>query len=1189
MFTPNKLVKVSDDTLKHLSKSSFHQIERVNNLLFLATDNQLLEYNLENPALETRYSEHVSKLASAHNQLFFISKGRLLNYQSGWQKPENLTAALSEFVLDYQIVNDHTFWLTTSSNKLLYFEKTKNIKKTFNLSNPIKSLFIDRKNRLWFTQNKALYFISPSTLEIETTEVNIEIDAIYSIGGSSLLLESKGDIYQYHFDIGKVNALNLSLVSNIYPLLNGDILLKHQNTNWYLTSLNALNITPSKLENVFREQFSDYNFEQIQWHGEYFYLQNKFGLWRYHIASNQLSHLIQQQNIEHFYLNNQGELWFSDAQYIYTFDLKSHQQQTKFPFTHSVALIGDGKSPPFVVTTKGIYRNTGDVTFAFFNTPQHVGEIVSASFYNGLFFLATNNGFWQIKKTANEWHYELLFKNTVHSFTHQQERFIWLHTDEQVLLFDIELKQVAARFDTTAFLHSSFNFYYDKQHFVKDNQIFSYPVTNSAAIYPLTGLAVREINLNQQSSHLSTDTLVLTQQETNIVISLFDNDIPANAIALSYRFSVDMPWVNLPQGQDTIALLVNNKALQQISIYNRNGLTQQPISINFSHNYFQLNAWQAATLLLLFSLFIISFLWWFKHRKDAQYGLTSALLAQTQEAVWISDEALKVLNVNKTFYTITGFSQADVKGKQLKVFDGESRNTKLEQIIKHAIKDKGSWSGEIWSKRKNAELIAISLNITKIKLPSKLGLDTEIHYVGMFKDITQQKQQEKQLRDLATRDRITGLLNRTVFIEQLNLAINASSSNQPEFCVLIINLDNFYKINDALGHSYGDRVLKMAAQRLEQTISPNFTLASLGGDEFGILLPPHVFTPLNIFNIKRLCEKLLSELSRTMLLDDLDLCLSASIGAAIYPDNGYDSESILRSADSALQHAKSNGKNTFQIFNRAVKTHSPASLSIENEINRAIVEKEFILYYQPKFNTRTNQICGVEALARWPDGNQEIRSPAQFISVAEANNAIIPLTRVLIEVCCQQIKQWQQKGVKLNGRVALNLSAIHFQRSDLIEDLTNYLQKYQISGDTMELEITESVMMNDPEFALQQMLKLKRLGFTIALDDFGTGHSSLSYLKQFPIDRLKIDRSFVIDIEKSEQDRNITATIIRLAKYLNIDVVAEGVETEAQSYFLHVMGCDVVQGYFFSKPLPCDQLEKFIEQTKVLINHPKSN
>ena len=241
-----------------------------------------------------------------------------------------------------------------------------------------------------------------------------------------------------------------------------------------------------------------------------------------------------------------------------------------------------------------------------------------------------------------------------------------------------------------------------------------------------------------------------------------------------------------------------------------------------------------------------------------------------------------------------------------------------------------------------------------------------------------------------------------------------------------------------------------------------------------------------------------------------------------------------------------------------------------------------MLFYQPKFNTQTNQICGVEALARWPSSNSEVRSPAQFISIAESNNAIVPLTRVLIEVCCQQIKNWQLAGVNLNGRVALNLSAIHFQRADLVEDLANYLSKYQITGDTMELEITEGVMMSDPEFALQQMHKLKRLGFTIALDDFGTGYSSLSYLKKFPIDRLKIDRSFVIDIEQSEQDRNITSTIIRLAKYLNIEVIAEGVETEAQAYFLNVMGCSVVQGYFFSKPLPTEQLEKFVEQAKVL-------
>ncbi|WP_372766519.1 EAL domain-containing protein [Pseudoalteromonas sp.] len=1112
----------------------------------------------------------------------------MFKYHLNSQKIESLTEALNEFAHDYQPVNHSSFWLTTNANELLYIEKTQNIKKRFKLTKPVHSFLLDRKNRLWFTQNKALYFVNPGILDIEKADIELNIDEMFLIGESSLLLQSQGNIYQFHPYDGKLNHLKLPLTSNIYPLDNNNILLKQQNNSWYITSISKLNITLSKLNSLFNHQFAKYQFQEAQWQGEYIYLKNEHGLWRYHIAKDDLSQLIQHHGIKQFYLNSEGKIWFADARFIFIYDLTTHQQQAKFPFTHSVSLVGDGKSPPYVVTAKGIYRNTGNVTFALFNSPEQLGEIKLASFYNGMFYLATETGFWQLKKQGSEWHSDLLLKRSVKHFTHHQGRYIWLNTTNQMLLFDVELNQTVARFDTNNIVQSDFDFYFDQQqHFVHNNSVISYSLEKAPPIQPLTGLTVSGISVNKDTNNLITNSVKLSQNETLVTISLFDNDVPASALALSYRVSEKMPWIELPQGQDTVALNANDKSFQKIIIFNRNGLKQQPITIHFSHDYLHYNSWQITTLVLGLTLLIIMFLWWLKHRKDAQYGLTSALLAQTQEAVWISDAELKVLKINEPFYTITGYSQANVQGKQLKIFDGKSRNTKLEQIIKCAIVDKGSWSGELWSKRKNADLIAISLNITKVRLPSKLGFTTKIHYVGMFKDITLQKQHEKQLRDLATRDQITGLINRTVFIEQLTLAINASSSSQPEFCVLIVNIDNFYKINDALGHSYGDRVLKMTSQRLKQALSPNFTLASLGGDEFAILLPPHIFKPLNIFNIKRLCEKLLSEVSRTMLLDDLELCLSASIGAAIYPDNGFDSESILRSADSALQHAKANGKNTFQIFNRKIKTHSPASLSIENEINRAIIDKEFILYYQPKFNTRTNQICGVEALARWPDGNQEVRSPAQFISVAEANNAIIPLTRVLIEVCCQQIKQWQLRGIKLNGRVALNLSAIHFQRSDLIEDLTNYLQKYQISGDTMELEITESVMMNDPEFALQQMLKLKRLGFTIALDDFGTGHSSLSYLKQFPIDRLKIDRSFVIDIEQSEQDRNITATIIRLAKYLNIDVVAEGVETEAQSYFLHVMGCDVVQGYFFSKPLPCEQLEKFIEQTKVLISQPK--
>ncbi|WP_052141017.1 GGDEF and EAL domain-containing protein [Pseudoalteromonas piratica] len=1190
IFSKENLAKADKSLLQDYNSSTFKELSRVNNQLFLATDNQLIKYDLLNQTSHMLVDEHVEKLKTKQQQLYFISKGNLFRYLPYSEKIENLTSELNVLIHDFEIISDTSFWLLTNASELLYFENQLHISKRFKLNNPIKTMFLDRKSRLWFTQNNTLSYIDANLTNIASVGLEIPIDAITPIDGSSLILQSEGNLFLFQTDSKNLRPLDLPLITHVFPVENNHILLKHQNNSWFLTSYNQLKLTSDNLSSLFSDKLAHQSIQEIQWQNKYLYIKNESGLWRYHLATEQLIQLINHRGIKQFYLTNRGEIWFSDAQFVYTFDLLTQQLQTKFPFKQSIALIGDIQSPPFIVTKEGIYRNTGELTFALFNSTSQIGEIEFASVFKGKFFVSTNTGFWLLEKQGDNWQSKQLLNTTVTNLNHNGGRYIWLKTPFQTLLFDAEFEQVVTYLNNTNLLRSDFDFFYNEQQlFVTGENVFSYPLNSAPAITPLTGLKLNSISLNNTHHNIISHNITLTEEETQVTLSFYDSEIPTTGLALSYRFSPSSPWIALPVGQNTLTFHVINSSLNTLKVVNRNGLNQQPINLTITHSYFDFNVWKIATLILLSFLALMSSFWWFKHRKNRQYGLTSALLAQTQEAVWICDENLKVINTNKTFYTLTGFSAEDVYGKQLKVFDGETRNTKLEHIIKRAIQEKGSWSGELWSKRKNTELMAISLNITKIRLSSTLGLLTKIHYIGMFKDITQQKQQEKQLRHLATRDQITGLLNRTVFMEQLILAINASSSTQPEFCVLIVNLDNFFKINDGLGHSYGDRVLKLAAQRLEQTLPPNYTLANLGGDEFGILLPPHIFSPLNIFNIKSLCEKLLSELARTIRLDDIELCLSASIGAAIYPDNGFDSESILRSADSALQHAKANGKNTFQIFNRAIKTHTPASLSIENEINRAIIDKEFTLYYQPKFNTRTNQVCGVEALARWPDGNNEIRSPAQFISVAEANNAIIPLTRVLIEVCCRQIKQWQTKGVQINGRIALNLSAIHFQRSDLIEDLTNYLQKYQITGDCMELEITESVMMNDPEFALQQMHKLKRLGFTIALDDFGTGHSSLSYLKKFPIDRLKIDRSFVVDIEHSEQDRNITATIIRLAKYLNIDVVAEGVETEAQSYFLHVMGCDVVQGYFFSKPLPCDQLEKFIEQTKVLINQPKSN
>jgi EAL domain-containing protein (putative c-di-GMP-specific phosphodiesterase class I) len=370
---------------------------------------------------------------------------------------------------------------------------------------------------------------------------------------------------------------------------------------------------------------------------------------------------------------------------------------------------------------------------------------------------------------------------------------------------------------------------------------------------------------------------------------------------------------------------------------------------------------------------------------------------------------------------------------------------------------------------------------------------------------------------------------------------------------------------------------------LKQSLPSAYILSCLGGNDFAILVPPFQYKRATLFGINKLCQELQQHLQSTFHILNTPISLTACIGIAVYPDNGYDSESLMASAESALHYAKELGPNNYQFYKRTIKKRIKSSLSIENEIVQAIENNDFILYYQPKFNLNSQQVEGAEALVRWPDEQGNIRPPSYFIDICEQNNSIVPLTKNLLEIACKQLVTWREQGISLNGPLALNMSAVHFQNSELVQELSVLLAKYQLDPSLLELEITETVMMKSPEFAQKQMEQIKSLGIKIALDDFGVGHSSLNYLKHFPIDKLKIDRSFICDIEHSTQGLNITATIIRLAKYLGLDVVAEGVENQQQAYLLNGMGCPVIQGFYYSKPIPASQLESLLMQQKKML------
>ncbi|TMP48755.1 MULTISPECIES: GGDEF domain-containing phosphodiesterase [unclassified Pseudoalteromonas] len=581
----------------------------------------------------------------------------------------------------------------------------------------------------------------------------------------------------------------------------------------------------------------------------------------------------------------------------------------------------------------------------------------------------------------------------------------------------------------------------------------------------------------------------------------------------------------------------------------------------------------ALTLLLLIAVVIIISI--ALRRKKQRLVFVDALLSKSKDAVWVTDDEFNIIEVNRTFSEISGFSEDDVIGKRFKAHTSNGRDQQLEAIIKQELIDDGYWSGEIWNVRKNGKPYALDLSITKIT--TSRFFKKSVRYVGVFSDITARKNNERTMLKLTTKDTVTGLSNRAIFIESLEKAIKACNDTYPSLLIIFIDLDNFKKINDSLGHTVGDVLLKEVACRLTGALNSAFTIARLGADEFAILVPPYLYSGKTVFFAKKTADIVLQQFKTPFMLDGFETSLSACCGLAIYPDNAYNCEYLMRSATSALNHAKKMGHNTYQFFDKDRHTLDPTELTKESALFRAINNNEFELYFQPKFDVQHNQLYGFEALVRWPQEDGSVINPDEFIPLAEQNGAIIPLTQLLMEQLLNQLAQWRKQNISF-GNVAINISALHFQQSSLIETLVDNLAKFDVPAHCLELEITESAMMDNPEFAEQQMKRIKSLGVHIALDDFGTGHSSLSYLKRFPIDTLKVDKSFVKDIDKNDQDRNITATIVRLAKYLDINVVAEGVETEEQAYMLHIMGCHFQQGYYYCKPLKAEQVSEFINE-----------
>lgn len=527
--------------------------------------------------------------------------------------------------------------------------------------------------------------------------------------------------------------------------------------------------------------------------------------------------------------------------------------------------------------------------------------------------------------------------------------------------------------------------------------------------------------------------------------------------------------------------------------------------------------------------------------------------------------------VNPAFERITGYVASEVIGRNSIFLLGNDLEQSGLHEIRSALLEKREGKAVLRNYRKDGSLFWNDLYVAPVKDDD--GWTT--HFVAAMSDITPMKQYETTLHKLASHDVLTGLPNRALLQDRLETAIAFSSRNGHSVWVVLVDLDRFKFVNDTMGHQAGDALLKIVSDRLQASVRESDTVARLGGDEFVLVLPECGDGPSGYPS--DVIDRIMEAINQPLKIQGSDFFLSCSVGIAVYPNDGDDATSLIAHADVAMYRAKELGRNTFQFYTPAMNDQALERLRIEGELRHAIELNELILHYQPQVDLQSGAIVGVEALVRWNHPILGMVQPGSFISLAEETGLIIPIGAWVLRTACEQAKAWHEMGFT-DLRIAVNLSARQFTQSSLLESIKTTLQETGLTPQFLEIELTESSVMTDIERNILTLRDLKSLGIQLSVDDFGTGHSSLAYLKRFPIDTLKIDRSFVRDIAINRDDASIVSSIISLAHHLKLNVIAEGVETQSQMDILRAQQCDEMQGYFFCKPVPADQIEALLRE-----------
>ncbi len=551
-----------------------------------------------------------------------------------------------------------------------------------------------------------------------------------------------------------------------------------------------------------------------------------------------------------------------------------------------------------------------------------------------------------------------------------------------------------------------------------------------------------------------------------------------------------------------------------------------------------------------------------REKVERQLKIWDELFRNSGEAMFVTDATPVILAINEAFTRLTGYLPEEIAGKSPDILQSNRNGPTFYETLWSDLNNTGSWQGEIWDRRKDGGEYLTGLTITRIK--NEQGETT--HYIATYADVSERKVAEERIRHLEFYDLLTGLPNRSLLMEQVGKALAHGHRYNRHVATFSIDIDRFKVVNDSLGHDLGDQILQRLAQRLQENLREGDILSRPGGDEFIIALPN--IEELN--TVVMLAERIIKVVRLPMKIGEMEFNLTASIGISVYPGDGADQETLLKNADAAMHFAKETGSNKYIFFTSDMNETVSERLRLETLLHKALARKELLLHYQPQIDLRMNRVVGLEALVRWNQPEEGLIPPGKFIPLAEENGLIVPIGDWILAEACREWRLLAKSGLPA-VTLAVNISSVQFYEATFLEKISRQVKKCGLES-YLEIEVTEGVMMRNVPATTDIMHKLKAIGCKLSIDDFGTGYSSLGYLSRFPLDKLKIDQSFVRAMLASQTNMAIVDTIIKLANNLNLRVIAEGVETGAELNALRVRNCDEVQGYLFARPMPMEEL-----------------